>query len=309
MRYALPRRFCFTLLLGASLAASTVAGQTAVASLPGSTRSAGLGGAGAAIVGDAGAIFSNPAGIATVRHIAVEGSYEPYLGGATLSSAAFAIRLQRFDLGAGVQALDYGTEPEIVPDPATGGRTGMPTGNTFRSTDLLGVGTIVYRSGLIAVGVSGKYVRQQIGGWSANGWAGDGGLTIAVFDILAFGVSVQNVGGAVGNGAVLPHRTRAGFTMNYADPQGTYRLLTTLEGQWLVGGKPAFVAGVEGGVVTRGVGLVARLGYAASRPANDASPLSFGAGVELGRLHFDYAYQNYDVLGGGLSRIGVRWTP
>ena len=309
MRYALARRFCFTLLLGASLAASTVAGQTAVASLPGSTRSAGLGGAGAAIVGDAGAIFSNPAGIATVRHIAVESSYEPYLGGATLSSAAFAIRLQRFDLGAGVQALDYGTEPEIVPDPATGGRTGMPTGNTFRSTDLLGVGTIVYRAGLIAVGVSGKYVRQQIGGWSANGWAGDGGLTIAVFDILAFGVSVQNVGGAVGNGAVLPHRTRAGFTMNYADPQGTYRLLTTLEGQWLVGGKPAFVAGVEGGVVTRGVGLVGRLGYAPSRPANDASPLSFGAGVELGRLHFDYAYQTYDVLGGGLSRIGVRWTP
>jgi hypothetical protein len=309
MRYALARRICLTLLLGASLAASTVGGQTAVASLSGSTRSAGLGGAGVALVGDAGAIFSNPAGIATVRHIAVEGSYEPYLGGATLTSGAFAIRLPRFDLGAGVQALDYGTEAEIVPDPATGGRTGMPTGNTFRSTDLLGVGTIVYRAGMIAVGVSGKYVRQQIGSWSANGWAGDGGLTIAVFDILAFGVSVQNIGGAVSNGAVLPHRTRAGFTMNYVDPQGTYRLLTTLEGQWLVGAKPAFVAGVEGGVVTRGVGLVARLGYAAARPANDASPLSFGAGVELGRLHFDYAYQNYDVLGGGLSRIGVRWTP
>ena len=48
-----------------------------VAVLPGTTRSAGLGGAGVALVGDAGAVFANPAGIATVRHLSVEGSYEP----------------------------------------------------------------------------------------------------------------------------------------------------------------------------------------------------------------------------------------
>ncbi|HEY6853711.1 MAG TPA: hypothetical protein VI139_05660, partial [Gemmatimonadales bacterium] len=98
------RRVCLTLLLDAALVASAD-GQTAVANLPGSTRSAGLGGAGVALVGDAGALFANPAGIATVRHIAVEGSYEPYLGGTTLSSGAFAIRLLHFHLGAGVQAL------------------------------------------------------------------------------------------------------------------------------------------------------------------------------------------------------------
>src|SRR5207302_11432849 len=40
--------------------------------LPGSTRSAGLGGAGAALVGDAGAMFANPAGIATVRHLSID---------------------------------------------------------------------------------------------------------------------------------------------------------------------------------------------------------------------------------------------
>ena len=57
------------------------------------------------------------------------------------------------------------------------------------------------------------------------------------------------------------------------------------------------------------VGIVGRVGYAAHGPGNDASPLSFGAGVELGGLHLDYAYQNYDTLGGGLSRVGVRWTP
>src|SRR3989449_4183546 len=88
--------------------------------LPGSTRSAGLGGAGAALVGDAGAMFANPAGIATIRHLSLEGSYEPYLAGSAVSSAALALRVRRWTLGFGAQALDYGSEPVIVPDPATG---------------------------------------------------------------------------------------------------------------------------------------------------------------------------------------------
>ena len=66
-----------------------------IALFPGSTRAAGLGGAGAALVGDAGAIFDNPAGIAAIRHVAVEGSYEPYLAGTTFSSAAVATRAGR----------------------------------------------------------------------------------------------------------------------------------------------------------------------------------------------------------------------
>ncbi len=297
------------LLLVTARALAAQSEGSVLAGLPGSTRSAGLGGAGAALVGDAGAIFSNPAGLATIRHVAVEGSYEQYLAGSTLSAAAAAVRLGRFDWGVGAQALDYGSEPEIVPDPSTGGRRGMPTGATFRSADLLAVSSIVFRYGLIAVGTSGKYARQIIGGYTADAWAGDAGIAIALFDIMALGASVQNIGGDLGGGARLPRRTRAGFTMNYVDPQGTYRLLTTLEGQWPSGGGAVLVAGVEGGLVTRGVGIVGRVGYAGRAAANDASPVTFGAGVELGRLHFDYAYQGFDALGGGTHRVGVRWMP
>ncbi len=278
-----------------------------LAALPGSTRSAGLGGAGAALVGDAGAIFSNPAGLATIRHVALEGSYEQYLAGTTLSSAAAAVRFTRLDWGVGAQALDYGSEPEVVPD-ATG-RRGVPTGATFRSADLLAVTALVFRYGLVAVGASGKYARQIIGGDYADAWAGDAGLAIALFDIMALGASVQNIGGDLGGGARLPRRTRVGFTMNYVDPQGAYRLLTTIEGQWPSGRGAVLVAGVEGGIVRRGVGLVGRVGYAGRDAPNDASPLTFGAGVELGRLHFDYAFQAFDALGGGIHRVGVRWTP
>ena len=160
-----------------------------LAGLSGSTRAAGLGGAGAALVGDAGAIFSNPAGIATIRHIAVEGSYERYLAGTTLSSAALAVRVGRFDWGVGAQALDYGSEPEVVPDNTTGGRTGIPTGATFAAADVLGISSLVFRTGLIAVGTSAKYARQMIGGYTADAWAGDVGMAYSTTDAQA----AQNV--------------------------------------------------------------------------------------------------------------------
>jgi len=277
--------------------------------LPGSTRSAALGGAGAALVGDAGAMFANPAGIATIHHLSLEGSYEPYLAGSALSTAALALRVSRWTWGVGAQTLDYGSEPEIVPDPATGGRRGMSTGASFHPYEALATTSFVYRRGFAAVGVTGKYDRQQIGAEVSDAWAGDVGMAIAVFDIMAIGVSVQNLGGDMGNGALLPRRTRAGLTLNYTDPQGTYRLLTTLEGMWTRNRSAVLVQGIEGGIVTGGVGLVGRVGYATRATVTDASRMTFGAGIVLGRLAMDYAFQAYDALGGGTHRVGLRWTP
>lgn len=277
--------------------------------IPGSTRSAALGGAGAALVGDAGAMFANPAGIATVRHLSIEGSYEPYLAGSALSSAALALRITHLTWGVGAQTLDYGSEPEIVPDPASGGRRGMPTGADFHPYEALAATSLVYRRGMLALGVTGKYDRQQIGSEVSDAWAGDVGLGVAVFDIMALGVSVQNLGGDLGAGALLPRRTRAGLTLNYTDPQGTFRLLTTIEGQWTRDRRAALVQGVEAGIVTSGVGLVARVGYATRAAISDQSRVSFGGGIVLGRLGMDYAFQSYDALGGGTHRVGLRWTP
>lgn len=277
--------------------------------LPGSTRSAALGGAGAALVGDAGAMFANPAGIATIRHLSIEGSYEPYLAGSAVSAAALALRVSRFTWGFGAQALDYGSEPVIVPDPATGGRRGMTTGASFHPYEALAATSLVYRRGFAALGVTAKYDRQQIGAEVSDAWAGDVGVAIAVFDIMAVGVSVQNLGGDLGGEALLPRRTRAGLTLNYTDPQGTFRLLTTLEGQWTRDYRAVLIQGLEGGIVASGVGLIARLGYATRPAVTDASRVTFGAGVVLGRLAMDYAFQAYDVLGGGTHRVGLRWTP
>jgi hypothetical protein len=280
-----------------------------VTALPGTTRSAGLGGAGAALVGDAGAVFANPAAIATIRHLSVEGSYEPYLAGTAVSSAAVALRVGRVTWGFGAQTLDYGPEPEIVPDPATSGRRGMATGASFHPYEALAVSSLVIRRGLIAFGVSAKYNRQQIGDAVSDAWAGDVGIAIAIFDLAALGVSVQNMGGDFGADARMPRRIRAGFTFNYTDPQGAYRLLTTLEGQWTQDRAAVLIQGVEGGIVRGGVGLVGRVGYATRAAVTDASRFTFGGGVVLGHLQMDYAFQGYQALGGGTHRVGVRWTP
>jgi len=245
-----------------------------------------MGGAGAAIVGDAGAIFANPAGLATIHHLALEGAYESYPSGVTLSTGALALRVGRFTWGAGAAAV----------------------GPTYTSADLLGVSSLVFRTGLLALGTSAKYARETMAGARVDAWAGDAGLAIAVFDLMAFGVSVQNIGGDFGNGVHLPRRTRAGFTLNYVDPQGTLRLLTTVEGQWPSQGTAFVVLGVEGGVVARGMGVLARVGYVGHSAATTASPFTAGATAELGRLHLDYAYRADDVLG-ARHRLGLRWTP
>jgi len=245
-------------------------------------------------VGDAGAVFANPAGIATIRHLSVEGGYQHFSDGSAVASGALALRAGRLSWGFGAAARDT-------------------TGALVRATDLLGLTSLVFRTSLFALGTSVKYVRETVAGTTADAWAGDVGVAIAVFDLMAFGASVQNIGGDLGGGGRLPRRTRAGLTMNYVDPQGAYRLLTTLEGQWpsgVGGGAAVLVAGVEGGVVMRAVGIVGRVGYTGHALATDPAPFSWGAGVELGRLHLDYGYRAAGrSRGNSTHRIGVRWSP
>jgi hypothetical protein len=277
----------------AGVVAAVVAVQApGAAAFPGSTRAAGLAGAGAALVGDAGAIFANPAALATVSRLAFDASYQRATASDTVFyAAAVATRLPRLDWGAGVEALAPSAAARLA------------------AADLLAASALVFRTGLLALGVAAKYARQTIGGVPDHAWAGDAGVAIAVFDILALGASVQNIGGDFGGGVHLPRRTRAGFTMNYVDPQGTVRLLTTLEGQWPDRGSAFLVVGVEGGVVAHGVGLLARVGYAGHSAATSASPFALGGSVALGPLDVDYAYRGGTGGTGATHRVGLRWRP
>jgi hypothetical protein len=273
-----------------------------------SVRGAGLNGAGAALMGDAASVFTNPTGLAFAPHLALEagffaGPFESYQ-----TTGALTFRLGQFSVGGGIKYFDFGSEPEVVPDPATGGVTGTATGATINAREFLGVGGLIYRWGLLAAGGSVKLVDQRVADLRERGVSGDLGLTVALFDIAALGFAVQNLSGNWRSAStmVMPRVTRLGFTMNYVDPQETYRLLSTVEAQWVQEQEARFVVGVEGGVVVRGVGILGRGGYGTKQPGADTSHFTVGLSVALGGLTVDYAYEPVDLLGDGSQRIGVR---
>ncbi len=262
------------------------------------------------MVGDAGSVFVNPAGLAPIHRVSFGVSYERNPLGTTLSSAAAALRIGHFDLGVGAMYLDLGGDSEIVPDPAFGGDRGLATGQTISAYDALAVGAIAYRFGMFSVGGSGKFVQQSLGGGSttSSGFTGDVGVAMALFDIMAFGYSIQNVAGSIsGSGSgPLPRTTRLGATINIVDPQGTERLMVTADRIAPPGRDSYWTLGFEGGVVSRGVGFLGRAGIAAGRAPGDQRPFSVGAEIRLRTLRLEYAWQGFDALGAGAHRFGLR---
>ena len=284
------------------LAQASSIDEPVVLRFPASIRAAGFNGAGVALVGNAGAVFFNPAALATIRHVALEAALQsgPFAG--ELSAGAVGWRIRQFDIGFGLHYFDFDNSP------GPGGGFLTPAGMPVEATELLAVGSLVYRFGLIALGGSGKWVSRNVEGVRERGVSGDLGMAIAVFDIMAIGFAVQNIGGNWSNTSDLkmPRLTRFGFTMNYVDPQGTFRLLSTIEWQWKAGRKQRFVIGGEGGIVISGVGVVARLGYGTRPEATDRAPVTYGATLELGAMDVDFAYDPNSQLNHPSRRIGVR---
>lgn len=283
--------------------------------VPATPRTLALGGAYAAVVGDEGSVFVNPAGLAPIRRVAFGVSQERAFFGSTLSTGAGAVRIGRFHLGLGLVYLDLGSDSVIVPDPAFGGDRGLATGALISAYHVLGVGSVAYRRGLLSVGTSVKYLREHIGGggtgdWTASGLGVDVGVAAALFDIAALGFVVQNIGSDLrttgGAPAPLPRTTRLGFTLNFIDPQGTSRLMATTDWVSPPGGDSYWAIGLEGGVVSGGGGVVGRAGFAAGRAPSDRQDLSYGGGLVFHSIRVDYAFQGYDVTGIESHRIGVR---
>jgi hypothetical protein len=272
------------------------AAPPALLSWAGSVRSAGLHGAGAALVGDAGAVFGNPAGLATLHHVALEGTYRRSRFNTVAATAALGWRIGQFDVGGGVAylATDSLLALGLVPRP------------NQRPYETVGVGSLVYRFGLMAVGGSLREVRRSSAAGLERGRSGDLGIAVAVFDILAIGFAAQNLSGNWHHTASLPmpRLLRWGFTMNYTDPQETLRLLSTVEAQWPEGQPARWILGGEAGAVIYGVGV---LGRAAFKTRTVGEPkVAWGGTLTLGRFQLDYAYGSRDALGTAAHRAGFR---
>ncbi len=273
-----------------------LAGQSAVApvilTLPVSVRAAGLGGASVGLSGDASATFLNPAGLATIRNIAIEAGAARYPDGTLEGMAAGAFRLFQFDVGGGIQYLRF-SDTSSVRD------------------NLQWTASGVYRVGLIALGGTLKYVSLEDSlSKTRRSATTDLGLGIHVFDIMTLALAVQNIGSwrVTGGPMLLPVTKRAGFTFNFTDPQETWRLLTTLEVAWTARAPRRTLIGLEAGAVLGKVGLVGRLGYGAAPQGSGQKEFSLGAGVVLSRFNIDYAWQHRTKFGRQVHRLGLRFT-
>jgi len=260
--------------------------------LPVSVRAAGLGGSGTALSGDASATFLNPAGLATIRNIAIEGALQRYPDGSTEVMGAGAFRLLQFDLGGGIHYLRFSDSSSV-------------------KDNFVWSGSAVYRFGIIALGSSLKYVSlEDSAGRTRRSATLDTGLGIHVFDLMTLAFSVRNISDwrVAGGPLELPVSKHAAFSFNFVDPQLTARLLGTLEVVWTDRADRRTLIGVETGAVVGKVGLVARMGYGAAPEGSGQKDISFGGGLVLSRFNIDYAWQRRTRLGSDIHRLGLRFT-
>jgi hypothetical protein len=292
----------------------------AILDIPATARMLGLGGAYTAVVGDAGSIFANPAGLGSIRRLAIGTSYQRYLFDSYLVSGAAAVRFGRVDVGLGVQALNFGQDTVYRPDPGFGGQRGVadPAGGMVGAYNAVAVGSLCYRVGWLSLGGSVKYLREHISIpdttlYDASGVGYDVGAALAFFDIAAIGVVVQNLGPelktSTGTPAPLPRTVRAGLAINLVDPQETPRLLLVTDWVSPRGAEAYWIFGLEGGVVPGGVGLLGRIGITAGGSPTGRRAVVFGGGLVFHSLRLDYGYEGFDALGGGTHRFGIEWNP
>jgi hypothetical protein len=263
-----------------------------ILSLPVSVRAAGLGGAGTALSGDASATFLNPAGLATIRNIAIEAAAQRYPDGSLEGLAAGAFRLFQFDLGGGVHYLRL-SDTSAVRD------------------NLQWTASGVYRFGFLALGGTLKYVSQEdSAGQVRRTAATNAGVGIHVFDLFTLAFAIRNMGswGVTGRPLSLPVSKHAAFAFNLVDPQETARLLTTLEVVWTDRAPRRTLMGLEAGAVVQKVGIVGRVGYGAAPEGAGQKKISLGGGLVLSRFNLDYAWQRRTRLGREVHRLGLRFT-
>jgi hypothetical protein len=291
-----PGSRAFLLAFGLPTALAAQAQPTPVIlGFPSSVQAAGLAGAGVALPGYAGALFVNPAGLAPIRVLSVEGGFSRTPERATYAMAAAASRVGKFNFGVGGRYLRF---PDSSP--------------TFDNLSWVAAG--VFRYGGIALGASGKYISvEERNGPITRSLTGDVAVQVAFFDIAALALSLQNLGQTrlSGGGLSLPAALHMGFSLNLLDTYSNGRLLATVESVWSSGDRGRTVIGLEVGAVVKGLGIVGRVG-SGRQPGlagNLLSNTTFGASLLLGRARLDYAFQHRSALGRDVSLFGIRWTP
>lgn len=299
--------------------ARSAAGQSGAATtgapvlqLPAGGRAAALSGAYTAAASDADVLFYNPAGIAGVG-VAAGLSYERRVLDTGFASGSGVFQLGRVHLGAGVAFLDYGSIDVLEPDPDFGGQTGRPTGEQVSASEVAArlAAALPLLDERLRVGAAVGFVSSSLAESSRSTPLVDLGAQYAL-PRVTFGAALRNLGGSLSGGGLadarLPTEARVGSMVRIARPGGPGAVLSADFVANLPEKTSGLAAGVEAGLLPAAdrVGAVARFGYNGTAGSEGLGKLQLGAGLSMGSLALDYAYQHFQYFG-SVHRFGLRW--
>jgi hypothetical protein len=278
--------------------------------LPTSPRALAMGESYTAVGDDDATLFFNPAQLAS-RHTASAGlSVQHYLLASTLAAFSAAGHFGPGMAGLGIQVLDYGSEPELVPDENYGGQRGIPTGADITAGDIAVTAGYGVERGRVRVGAAAKFVRQRIADASGSAVAGDVGVALSLPRHITIAAAAQHLGGDLtlaGTSSALPRTLRAGL----AAPLITRdRVSVLLAGDVRQVRETSSVlsAGTEVAIhASPTLTLIARAGASVVPAESDALPFTFGGAIATPHMAIDYAYHSFDDIAGAMHRLGVRW--
>ncbi len=276
-----------------------------------SARGIAMGGAYSAAVDDASSIYWNPAGLARVPRFSATVLHSQYMADITYNAGAVAGRINDSSvIAAGVRYLDFGTI----------GRTDI-NGNTRGSfhprsyVAELGWGQSVYDLSDsemdVAMGVTARYLHSDLD-VKAHGYGGDFGVqsrfygATRTYDVT---FALQNMGVGQKFDKVrdtLPTRVRFGGGMRPYKP-----LLLTVEAIMPINNSPHAAAGMEWSMdVEKSIKGAFRAGIntLTYESLGLTSMLSFGAGLSVSDLSFDYSFAPTGDIGASLHRISISFN-
>lgn len=276
-----------------------------------SARGIAMGGAYSAAVNDASSIYWNPAGLAQVPRLSATVLHAQYIADVTYNAAAVAGRINDSSvLAAGVRYLDEGaiTRTDI---------NGQQRGDFHPRSYLaeLGWGQSIYDLSDsemdVAMGVSVKYLYSDLVE-KAAGYGGDFGVqsrfygTQRTYDVS---FTIQNMGVGQKFDQVrdnLPTRVRFG---------GGFRpykaLLLTAEAIAPINNSPHGALGAEYTMdIDKRMQGTARAGFNSLtlESLGVTSVFSFGLGLKVSDMSFDYAFVPTGELGGQIHRISISFN-
>jgi hypothetical protein len=257
----------------------------AILKVPVDARVCGMGEASCAFIGNASAMFYNPAGLGSIGKFDIALMHSEWLLGMGHEYGAIAFSLGR--AGAlGVSANYWGSgDIQVVTI-----RGDTITGETFSASDLIFNLAYGKTFGKLAFGLGFKYCMEHNEDFSGTAMAGDVGLQYALpVKGLHLGASVSNLGTSMQldeESFKLPLVMRFGWS---------YALKSLNIAQDItVGDKLYFLVGIE---YWLGKVFALRCGYKNDSDLNGLAGIRAGLGVSFKGFGIDYAYAPYGDLG------------